>query len=147
MQNKGIIKVFAILFGLVCIYQLSFTFITNKVENEAEEQVQLTLSHISRKRFCHAQRHFPDYRGSKISALFLTEIPVKTPYHQQVFVDGFRGQVFLQHMIKITFHICRSSRFNGNRQPGQEELEPVKIVFYGVSGVVSSLQIPSVVQD
>ncbi|WP_372917451.1 protein translocase subunit SecDF [Salegentibacter sp.] len=37
MQNKGLIKVFAILFGLVCIYQLSFTFITNKVENEAEE--------------------------------------------------------------------------------------------------------------
>ena len=37
MQNKGLIKVFAILFGLVCIYQLSFTFITNNVESEAEE--------------------------------------------------------------------------------------------------------------
>ena len=37
MQNKGLIKVFAILFGLVCLYQLSFTFITNKVETDAEE--------------------------------------------------------------------------------------------------------------
>ena len=37
MQNKGLIKVFAILFGLVCIYQLSFTFIANSVENDAEE--------------------------------------------------------------------------------------------------------------
>ncbi len=37
MQNKGLVKVFAILFGLVCIYQLSFTFITNSVENEAED--------------------------------------------------------------------------------------------------------------
>ena len=37
MQNKGLIKVFAILFGLVCLYQLSFTFITNSVEDEAEE--------------------------------------------------------------------------------------------------------------
>ncbi|MDX1761903.1 MAG: protein translocase subunit SecDF, partial [Christiangramia sp.] len=37
MQNKGLIKVFAILFGLVCLYQLSFTFITNSVETEAEE--------------------------------------------------------------------------------------------------------------
>ncbi|TDN84311.1 SecD/SecF fusion protein [Salegentibacter sp. 24] len=37
MQNKGLIKVFAILFGLVCIYQLSFTFITNDVESEAED--------------------------------------------------------------------------------------------------------------
>lgn len=36
MQNKGLIKLFAFLFGLVSIYQLSYTFITNKVENEAE---------------------------------------------------------------------------------------------------------------
>lgn len=36
MQNKGLVRLFAILFGLVSIYQLSFTFITNKVEKEAE---------------------------------------------------------------------------------------------------------------
>ncbi|WP_047246108.1 protein translocase subunit SecDF [Maribacter thermophilus] len=35
MQNKGLIKLFALLFGLVSIYQLSYTFITNKVEKEA----------------------------------------------------------------------------------------------------------------
>jgi SecD/SecF fusion protein len=36
MHNKGLIKLFALLFGLVSIYQLSFTFITNKVEDEAK---------------------------------------------------------------------------------------------------------------
>src|SRR5690606_36049897 len=36
MQNKGLIKVFAILFALVCIYQLSFTFIAASAESEAE---------------------------------------------------------------------------------------------------------------
>ncbi len=36
MQNKGLIRLFAILFGLVSIYQLSFTFITSKLENDAE---------------------------------------------------------------------------------------------------------------
>lgn len=36
MQNKGIIKLFAILFGLVSIYQLSFTFKANQIESEAE---------------------------------------------------------------------------------------------------------------
>ncbi|MGB5646269.1 MAG: protein translocase subunit SecDF [Muriicola sp.] len=36
MQNKGLIKLFAFLFGLVSIYQLSYTFITSKVEGEAE---------------------------------------------------------------------------------------------------------------
>ncbi|PQV47369.1 SecD/SecF fusion protein [Jejuia pallidilutea] len=37
MQNKGIVKLFAILFGLVSIYQLSFTFKANQIEKEAEE--------------------------------------------------------------------------------------------------------------
>ena len=36
MQNKGLIKLFALLFGLVSIYQLSYTFVTSKVEGEAE---------------------------------------------------------------------------------------------------------------
>ena len=35
MQNKGLIKLFAILFGLVSLYQLSFTFLANKVEDNA----------------------------------------------------------------------------------------------------------------
>ena len=35
MQNKGLIKLFALLFGLVSIYQLSYTFVTSKVEKEA----------------------------------------------------------------------------------------------------------------
>lgn len=36
MQNKGLIRLFAILFGLVSIYQLSYTFITSKLEKDAE---------------------------------------------------------------------------------------------------------------
>ncbi len=36
MQNKGLIKFFAILFALVSIYQLSFTFVSNKVKNDAK---------------------------------------------------------------------------------------------------------------
>ncbi|WP_269685252.1 protein translocase subunit SecDF [Flavobacterium lacustre] len=36
MQNKGLIKFFAILFALVSIYQLSFTFVSNKVASDAK---------------------------------------------------------------------------------------------------------------
>jgi SecD/SecF fusion protein len=36
MQNKGLVKLFAILFGLVSIYQLSFTFKANSIEDEAK---------------------------------------------------------------------------------------------------------------
>ena len=36
MQNKGLVKLFAVLFGLVSIYQLSFTFKNNKIDNDAK---------------------------------------------------------------------------------------------------------------
>ena len=35
MQGNSLIKTFAILFGIVSIYQLSFTFISNTLENKA----------------------------------------------------------------------------------------------------------------
>lgn len=37
MQNKGLVKLFAVLFGLVSIYQLSFTFKANQIEATAQE--------------------------------------------------------------------------------------------------------------
>ncbi|MBA2612801.1 MAG: protein translocase subunit SecDF [Bacteroidetes bacterium] len=37
MQNKGAVKLFAVLLGLACIFYLSFTWITNGVEKDAEE--------------------------------------------------------------------------------------------------------------
>ncbi len=37
MHNKGLIRLFAILFGIVCVYQLSYTFIASKIESNAEE--------------------------------------------------------------------------------------------------------------
>jgi SecD/SecF fusion protein len=36
MQNKGLVKLFALLFGLVSIYQLSFTFKANQIDDQAE---------------------------------------------------------------------------------------------------------------
>jgi SecD/SecF fusion protein len=36
MQGKGVIKFFAILLAVVCLYQLSFTWVAHKVENDAK---------------------------------------------------------------------------------------------------------------
>ena len=35
MQSKGAVKLFAIMLALVCLYQLSFTFVTSRVESQA----------------------------------------------------------------------------------------------------------------
>jgi len=37
MQNKGIIRLFAVLLALVCLYQLSFTYVARKVRKDAGE--------------------------------------------------------------------------------------------------------------
>jgi len=37
MQNRGLVKFFAILFALVSIYQLSFTFVSQNIENDAKQ--------------------------------------------------------------------------------------------------------------
>ena len=37
MQNKGFVKVFAILLTLVCVFYLSFSFVTRHYNNKAKE--------------------------------------------------------------------------------------------------------------
>jgi len=40
MQNKGAIRLFAIVLALVCVYQLSFTFFSKKIEKDAAKYAQ-----------------------------------------------------------------------------------------------------------
>ena len=44
MQNNGLIKFFTVLFGLVSLYQLSFTFVTSKVESDAKTHAQASVN-------------------------------------------------------------------------------------------------------
>src|ERR1700748_2800835 len=43
MQGKGIIKFFAILLAVVCLYQLSFTWVAHKVESDASDYAKGNL--------------------------------------------------------------------------------------------------------
>jgi SecD/SecF fusion protein len=44
MQNKGLIKLFAFLFGLASIYQLSYTYIANNIEDKAASFAENKIS-------------------------------------------------------------------------------------------------------
>ena len=46
MQNKGAIRLFAILLALVSLYQLSFTYVTKKVEKEAARSPKGTQAYL-----------------------------------------------------------------------------------------------------
>lgn len=43
MQNKGLIILFTVLFGLVSLYQLSFTFVSSKIEADAKTYAQASV--------------------------------------------------------------------------------------------------------
>tara|TARA_R100001369_G_scaffold21881_6_gene39818 strand:- start:25240 stop:28224 length:2985 start_codon:yes stop_codon:yes gene_type:complete len=72
MQNKGLIRIFAILFGLVCIYQLSFTFIANGVESDAEafaaQKVGTNVEDYSVKRDIEENRYLDSIGNNEIFA-------------------------------------------------------------------------------
>ncbi len=56
MQNKGFVKVFAVLLTLVCVFYLSFSFVTRHYTNKAKEiangdvKVEQGLPRLSLKR-------------------------------------------------------------------------------------------------
>ncbi len=60
MQNKGLIRLFAILFGLVSVYQLSFTFFTDKVEDAAKTYAKSKAANNDGKEIAKYERTYLD---------------------------------------------------------------------------------------
>ena len=46
MQNKGAIWTFTILLTLACLFQISYSWVTNSVENDAEDFAQVQMDSI-----------------------------------------------------------------------------------------------------
>ena len=65
MQNKGLIKLFAILFGLVSLYQLSFTFFANKVEDDAKEYAKKMSPNNNGREIANFERKYLDSIDNK----------------------------------------------------------------------------------
>ena len=49
MRNKGFFWFLTILLTAVCIYQLSFTFVSNSVENKAEKEAILEIQQLKQE--------------------------------------------------------------------------------------------------
>lgn len=65
MQNKGLIKLFAILFGLVSLYQLSFTYFASSVENDAKEYAKLYADENDGKELARFEKKYIDSVATK----------------------------------------------------------------------------------
>jgi len=82
MQSKGAIKFFAIAFALVCAYQLSFTFISARVERKAQAYAHREDSRLLAQRLA---------QGDALRETYLYDSIVKARH--RYFLDSMSNQV------------------------------------------------------
>ncbi len=70
MQNRGVIRLFAIVFALACLYQLSFTYVARSVESDADEYAN--GDYLKRKNY------LDSISGSPVYDIFIDEFT----YHE-----------------------------------------------------------------
>jgi len=103
MQNKGVIKFFAIAFALVCMFQLSFTFFTSRTEKKAREYAA-NSPEVAKyaKQLAKGNAVLEKYYKDSLAK-------VKENY----FLDSMQSQVIYNILIrKYTFKECKEREIN-----------------------------------
>lgn len=103
MQNKGAIKIIAVIFALVCLYQLSFTIVTKSVEKDAKEYANNNYAKSEAKRLAMGdplkEQEFLSVIAIERENRFLDSVSEKTVYN------------FLW-MRKFNYKECKSREIN-----------------------------------
>ena len=60
MQNKGLIRLFAIILSVVCLYQLSFTWVAKNIENDAVIYAESNADATSQEALNSLEREYLD---------------------------------------------------------------------------------------
>lgn len=65
MQNRGLIKLFALLFGIVSLYQLSFTYFTSQVEGAAKDYAYARTTADNGRELARLEQQYLDSVGNE----------------------------------------------------------------------------------
>jgi SecD/SecF fusion protein len=102
MQSKGAIKFFAIAFALVCLYQLSFTFISSRVERKADAYAHQEETRLLAQRLAD---------GDELLEAYLYDSIAKA--RERYFLDSMSTQVIYNIGIrKYTFQETKERELN-----------------------------------
>ena len=102
MQNRGTIKFFAILFAVVCLFQLSFTFITSRVQSNAEDYANSEVTTNLAKELS---------KGNELLEGYLIDSISKA--RENYYLDSMSNQVVYNILIrKYTFKECKEREIN-----------------------------------
>ncbi|HQQ93950.1 MAG TPA: protein translocase subunit SecDF [Bacteroidia bacterium] len=106
MQNKGAIKIFALLLGLACIFYLSFTWVTRGVESDAMEYAENAVASARVKQAAH------DYAKGNSSKELSYIDSVKGRIADR-YLDSMKKQtVYDIFVAEYTYEECKKSEIN-----------------------------------
>ncbi|MEA3504894.1 MAG: protein translocase subunit SecDF, partial [Bacteroidota bacterium] len=102
MQNKGVIKFFAIAFAIVSLFQLSFTFFTKHVESNATEYATNTEANAIAKKYA---------EGDPIKEGFYFDSISKV--REQFYLDSMANKEIFNILIRqYTYQECKEREIN-----------------------------------
>ncbi len=102
MQNRGAIRFFAIAFALVCLYQLSFTFVTTRVESKAKDYANSEATIQEAKKLAD---------GNQGLETFLTDSIANA--REQYYLDSISNEVVYNILVaEYTFKECKERELN-----------------------------------
>ena len=106
MQNKGAIKIFAILLALACIFYLSFTWVTQGVEGDAKEYAENFANSAKVKL---AAKEFANGNASK-ELSYIDSIKTRTADR---YLDSMKKQTVYDILIaEYTYEECKKNEIN-----------------------------------
>lgn len=102
MQNKGAISLFAIIFAVVCLYQLSFTFVTSRTEKKAKNFAQFEEARTEAKKLAHGNHLLESFLFDSISKV-----------REKYYIDSVANLVVYNIGIrKYTYKECKDREIN-----------------------------------
>jgi SecD/SecF fusion protein len=106
MQNKGAVKLFAVLLGLACIFYLSFTWVTNGVEGDAKAYAENISSSAKTKM---AAKEYSKGNPSRE----LSYIDSVKSYIADRYLDSMKKQTVYDILIaEYTYEECKKNAIN-----------------------------------
>lgn len=106
MQNKGGIKLFAILMGLACIFYLSFTWVTRSVESDAVSYAE-NKSNSAKVKMA-AKNHAKGNSAKELSYIDSIKINIADRY-----LDSMKKQMVYDLFIaEYTYEECKKNEIN-----------------------------------
>lgn len=102
MQSRGAIKFFAIVFALVCLFQLSFTFFTAQVEGDADDYAHNETTARLAKNLSNGDEVLESYLYDSIARS-----------RQDYYLDSMSGEVVYNILLrKYTYQECKEREIN-----------------------------------